>query len=74
MTEINLDDLTIKQAKQLAAKFAAGAASVVIASPAPLPEPTPVLVCTDKRGVVFGYTNDVSGDGDGDGDGFLVSS
>ena len=51
---MNLDDLTIGQAKELAAMFSGCA-------PAPTEAPAstscqPVIVCTDKRGVVFGYT------------------
>lgn len=53
---MNFDDLTIGQAKQLAAMF----------STSPVEPKTtkhdaiPVIVCTDKRGVVFGYCNDTS--------------
>jgi len=54
---VNLDDLTLGQAKQLAAKFSGcdttnqddGLGTI-----------TPVIVCTDKRGVVFGYTDNPS--------------
>lgn len=54
---MNLDDLTIGQAKQLAAMF----------QNSPMAEPKaakhdaiPVVVCTDKRGVVFGYCDETS--------------
>jgi len=54
---MNIDDLTVGQAKELAALFGRPAQAV---------EPTPpssteaqyVVVCTDKRGVVFGLTYD----------------
>ncbi|HXJ94184.1 MAG TPA: hypothetical protein VMT20_15150 [Terriglobia bacterium] len=49
---MNLDDLTYGQLKEIAAKF--GGAAAQSATGAPIP----VLVCTDKRGVVFGYTSD----------------
>lgn len=51
---INLEDLTIGQAKELAAMF-----SGIASAPSEVPASTtaiPVIVCTDKRGVVFGYT------------------
>lgn len=51
---MNLDDLTIGQAKELAAMFN-GCASVAQEPPAST-SCQPVIVCTDKRGVVFGYT------------------
>ncbi len=55
---MNLDDLTIGQAKELAAKFAG-----LNAPPNPngmTHDPIPVIVCTDRRGVVFGYTTDIN--------------
>lgn len=64
MPEIDIDDLTIAQAKRLVALFAqsttkaefsAGCSEILIA-------PIPVIVCTDKRGVVFGWTNDTAGE------------
>ncbi len=48
---MNIDDITIGQAKALAAQFS-GATPAAQSSH----EPIPVVVCTDKRGVVFGYT------------------
>lgn len=53
---MNLDDLTIGQAKQLAALF--GTQQTAPATP-PDHEPRAVVVCTDKRGVVFGATTNV---------------
>lgn len=52
---MNIDDLTIGQAKALATQLAA------FQAPNAPEERTdgvarPVVVCTDKRGVVFGYT------------------
>jgi hypothetical protein len=59
---MNLDDLTIGQAKELAALFAKTAMqptySAQIASLG-THDAIPVIVCTDKRGVVFGYTQNV---------------
>lgn len=54
---MDLDDLTIGQAKQLAAMFGAQAPAVTEASAGHVSRP--VVVCTDKRGVVFGYTENV---------------
>jgi hypothetical protein len=62
---VNLDDLTIGQAKELAQRFAGliapppPAAAEAAAHNAPH-KPIPVIVCTDKRGVVFGYTTDIN--------------
>jgi hypothetical protein len=53
---MKLDDLTIGEAKQLAAMFGGKCDSVASAKH----DRIPVIVCTDKRGVVFGYTDDVS--------------
>lgn len=53
---MNLDDLTIGQAKTLAATFGANTPSVAPADHAP----TLVVVCTDKRGVVFGTTTNTA--------------
>ena len=52
---MNLDDLTIGQAKELARQFN-GAACVDVRGQH---ERMTVIVCTDKRGVVFGDTTDV---------------
>jgi hypothetical protein len=48
---MNIEDLTYGQLKQIAAMFA---------GEAPSHKPRPVIVCTDKRGVVFGYCTDTS--------------
>ena len=53
---MNIEDLTIGQAREIAAQFGS------LASPSPVTATVsdgaliPVVVCTDKRGVVFGYT------------------
>jgi len=51
---IDINSLTIGQAKELATLLAPIAFSAPIAPDDG--EVTPVVVCTDKRGVVFGYT------------------
>lgn len=53
---MNIDDLTIGQAKTLAAQFAPQPQPQVSANQFPEHVDTPVLVCTEKRGVVFGTT------------------
>ena len=56
---MDIENLTIKQARELVSMFSAATP----AKPQPLlSDPFPVIVCTDKRGVVFGYTTDTSGD------------
>jgi hypothetical protein len=61
---MNINDLTIGQAKELAAMF--GGSSVnsevkqsQVTDTHEHPE-IPVVVCTDKRGVVFGYTKNAA--------------
>ena len=55
---MNISDLTIGQAKELALLF--GETRACLKSEVSLlSSPVPVLVCTDKRGVVFGYTTNV---------------
>jgi hypothetical protein len=54
---MNIDDLTIRQAKELAALFPTSATQPEVKKSGGLP-PAPVIVCTDKRAVVFGYTSD----------------
>lgn len=54
---MNFDDLTIGQAKQLAAMFSN---SPVATQATGGHEAIPIIVCTDKRGVVFGYCEDTS--------------
>lgn len=51
---MNIDDLTIGDGKKLAAMFS-GASQDISVNHLPIP----VVVCTDKRGVVFGYTENV---------------
>ena len=54
---MNIDDLTIGQAKAIAAQFGAPVTHPPIAANiAPEHAVIPVLVCTDKRGVVFGLS------------------
>ena len=61
---MNIDDLTYGQMKEIANRFG------FVAPQQPneqtdnksLSLPTPVIVCTDKRGVVFGYTTNYHGD------------
>lgn len=55
---MDINELTIGQAKELAALFPASAPSAVVAPSSHAP--MPVLVCTDKRGVFFGHTTDHS--------------
>lgn len=55
---MNIDDLTYGQLKQIAAMFTGQGVT-------PVTHPKthaaiPVIVCTDKRGVVFGYCTDTS--------------
>jgi len=57
---MNIDNLTYGELKQIAAMFSGANA------PIPMPDPqaehvsAPVVVCTDKRAVVFGYCANVS--------------
>ena len=51
---MNIDELTIGQAKELAEMFSINIR--VVDERAPTHALLPVLVCTAKRGVVFGYT------------------
>jgi len=61
---MNIDDLTYGQMKEIANRFG------FVAPQQPkeqtdnksLSLPTPVIVCTDKCGVVFGYTTNYHGD------------
>jgi hypothetical protein len=54
-TMTTIDNLTIGEAKAIAAMFAATVTPTPNLSSAPMP----VLVCTDKRAVVFGYCGNV---------------
>ena len=51
---MNIDELTYGQLKQIAALFA-GQVPPLVEVPASDHAAIPVVVCTDKRGVVFGY-------------------
>jgi hypothetical protein len=50
---MKIDDLTIGEAKQLASMFGGNATPPVTHH-----EKRPVVIWTDKRGVIFGYTED----------------
>ena len=52
-----IDNLTIGEAKKLAAMFGGSIASPLVPQSGP---EAPVIVCTDKRGVVFGYADNLS--------------
>lgn len=58
---MNIDNLTIGEARAIAAMFNGMQPSAAPASH-PDHEPRKVLVCTDKRGVVFGTTTNVHAD------------
>ena len=55
---MDIDSLTIGEAKKLAAMFSATSVAAPPASKPAREFPLAVIVCTDKRGVVFGYTLD----------------
>ena len=55
---MSLDDITIGDAKRLAAMFGSAVSPAVSDA---THDAIPVVVCTDKRGVVFGYTTCVEG-------------
>ena len=58
---MNIDDLTVGQAKELAGKLACFLGQDTTPSPSVARaghDKRPVIVCTDKRAVVFGYTTD----------------
>ena len=55
---MNIDDLTYGQLKQIAAMFAGQDVAPVTQSKSHTA--IPVIVCTDKRGVVFGYCTNTS--------------
>jgi hypothetical protein len=51
----NIDNLTYGELKQIAAMFR-GQSTEPVEPESTQHKSTPVIVCTDKRGVVFGYT------------------
>ena len=53
---MNIDELTYGGLKKIAALFNSSPAS----TPTNIHEAIPVVVCTDKRGVVFGYCADTT--------------
>jgi len=53
---MNIDNLTYGELKQIAAMFSPSVIQVVV--PDVAHDPIPVVVCTDRRGVVFGYCQD----------------
>jgi len=53
---MNIDNLTIGEAKALAAMFGSSAAPAVKT----VHDPRAVIVCTDKRGVIYGACDDIS--------------
>ena len=55
---MNIDDLTYGQLKQIAAMFTGEAQATI--QPVNSHTSRPVVVCTDRRGVVFGYCTDTS--------------
>lgn len=52
---MNIDQLTYGELKQIASMFAG---PVTVPASADVHDRIPVVVCTDKRGVVFGYCED----------------
>jgi len=61
---MNIDDLTYGQMKEIANHFGLGASRQPKEQTdnKSISLPTAVIVCTDKRGVVFGYTTNYHGD------------
>jgi len=55
---MNIDNLTYGELKQIAAMFSQQ--TMPCAGPSNPHDRIPVVVCTDKRGVVFGYCQDTS--------------
>ena len=49
---MNIDDMTYRDLKAIAAIF-----GTAMPQPETFAEPIPVVVWTDKRGVIFGYTS-----------------
>jgi hypothetical protein len=61
---MNINELTVGEIKEIAdlakALFAGGDQPYCSGPAKPTGESKPYVVCTDKRGVVFGYTDDVN--------------
>jgi hypothetical protein len=53
MTSMNIDELTYGQLRQIASMFQNGVPTAVADNTEH--NAIPVIVCTDKRGVVFGF-------------------
>jgi len=56
---LDIDNLTYGQLKQIAAMFSSANPTVQAAEIKSSHDAIPVIVCTDRRGVVFGYTDNV---------------
>ena len=54
---MNIDELTYGDMKKIAAMFGGNSATI---SSSISHDPRPVVICTDKRAVVFGYCTDTS--------------
>lgn len=57
---MDINDLTVGQAKELAAMFSGGTPSPKSDGPSAVARA--VIVCTERRGVFFGYSKDVYAD------------
>jgi len=57
---MNFDELTMAQARKIAQMFSGETSETLRATPVPTAE-RPVVICTDKRGVFFGYATDTTG-------------
>ena len=56
---MNIDSFTYGELKAIAAMFASKE-DCLCDVPKPVHDPVPVVVCTDKRGVIFGYCTDIT--------------
>lgn len=57
---VNIDDLTYGDLKKIAEMFSSVTMSAATPKTPERHSPIPVIVCTDKRGVVFGYCEDTT--------------
>jgi len=57
--EMNIDDLTMGQVRELVTMFG-NSTAMLPPRVTPTHRPRQVIVCTDKRGVIFGTTEDMS--------------